>query len=403
MASTSDLQELLRVLTTKNVKMMTAMGQIKSLQAVGLRSVQEVAEATASVVSKAIGDDKAGRSVHAACKKHHEIMLSGGTNKRPSADATDVPVGKRLKSGAALSRTSPGEVRSPAEAEQSLALPVVTDENRLTSTRFYTNRAPVLLAFTLELLRATMPEQPMSSRLSLAQAVVSINAKAKAIDLGLESSAAVGTEAWGDGQPKIKIMGREISVLKRGGYPLNDSAEVEFGGPSIDQGLPASEPGSKHVKTVDGNEDDCEESDLTDLGRDRKLNTYRWSTSSRIDSRGSSFIAHAIAFTGGQPTKAVVTSLLDSKPSLKTASHNFWGYRVQRSGYIGTAGVSEGSNDDGETGGGDFIVRLLKEAGSVDRLVVVTRWFGGVMLGPDRWRLIRNCVNEALAEGLREN
>ena len=36
-----------------------------------------------------------------------------------------------------------------------------------------------------------------------------------------------------------------------------------------------------------------------------------------------------------------------------------------------------------------------------DTLVVMTRWYGGVMLGPDRWNIIRNCLKEALTERLR--
>ena len=31
----------------------------------------------------------------------------------------------------------------------------------------------------------------------------------------------------------------------------------------------------------------------------------------------------------------------------------------------------------------------------------MSRWFGGTMLGPDRWRLMRRCVEDALGERLR--
>ena len=80
------------------------------------------------------------------------------------------------------------------------------------------NRAPVLLAFAVVLLAYTHPHQPLSSRLSLAQAVVSANSRSKAVSLGLESGKSAEEEGWGQGQPAIKIMGREIRVLRRWGY-----------------------------------------------------------------------------------------------------------------------------------------------------------------------------------------
>ena len=64
-----------------------------------------------------------------------------------------------------------------------------------------------------------MPSQPLSSRLSLAQAVVSINSKSKAVNIGLADKGSVQEdEGWGVGQPGVKIMGREIKVMRRHGY-----------------------------------------------------------------------------------------------------------------------------------------------------------------------------------------
>ena len=63
-----------------------------------------------------------------------------------------------------------------------------------------------------------MPDQPLSSRLSLAQAVVSINSRSKAISLGIEKGSSAQIEGWGEGQPTVKIMGREIKVMRRWGY-----------------------------------------------------------------------------------------------------------------------------------------------------------------------------------------
>ena len=82
----------------------------------------------------------------------------------------------------------------------------------------YTNRAPLCLAFAVTLLKYTMPDQPLSSRLSLAQAVVSANSRTKAVNIGLESGKSAEEEGWGQGNPTVKIMGREIRVMKRWDY-----------------------------------------------------------------------------------------------------------------------------------------------------------------------------------------
>jgi Uncharacterized protein family UPF0029 len=49
---------------------------------------------------------------------------------------------------------------------------------------------------------------------------------------------------------------------------------------------------------------------------------------------------------------------------------------------------------------GAFINRVLREAGAVNILVIISRWFGGILLGPDRWRLMRHCVTQALSKRL---
>ena len=115
-----------------------------------------------------------------------------------------------------------------AAIEESLRLPEsMAGEDDLVKTILHTNRAPLVLAFAMTLLKYTMPLQPLSSRLSLAQAVVSMNSKAKAINLGIDKGTSAEAEGWGQGQPKIRIMNREVSVMKRWGYESNIKPESE--------------------------------------------------------------------------------------------------------------------------------------------------------------------------------
>ena len=138
--------------------------------------------------------------------------------KRPGDDQVNAADTKRSKTSLLEGGLGASEQLSPQDYEASLDLPVETDEQTIMNTTLITNRAPLVLAFAVELLRHTMPEQPPSSRLSLAQAVVSANSRSKAVSIGLEKGLSAEQEGWGHGQPKVKVMGREVSVLKRGGY-----------------------------------------------------------------------------------------------------------------------------------------------------------------------------------------
>ena len=53
-------------------------------------------------------------------------------------------------------------------------------------------------------------------------------------------------------------------------------------------------------------------------------------------------------------------------------------------------------NDDGESGAGMVIVRMLEREGLKNHIVVVTRWYGGKHLGGDRFRHVQNAVRHYL-------
>jgi hypothetical protein len=82
------------------------------------------------------------------------------------------------------------------------------------------------------------------------------------------------------------------------------------------------------------------------------------------------------------------------KPDLETASHNA---RAIRTSYGNSPLVQEASFDDGESGCGKLMLELMRAANITNVVVVLTRWFGGIMLGPDRWRLMKDSVNDAIS------
>lgn len=293
--------------------------------------------------------------------------------------------------------------QTPQELEASLTLPVDTDETRIAQTALELNRAPLVLAFAVELIRHTMPEQPPSSRLSLAQAAVSANSRSKAVSIGLEKGASADEEGFGEGQPRVKVMGREICVLKRGGYEWkgeeeeNNNNDNDQNDEGADHAATSSEPAAK-------TENDAKSTTSAFslmMGSSFPNTNSVWSTSSSVSLKKSTFVARATTITDPTQCLKLTQSLLDTNPSLRTASHNVWAYRIRPSTSSSSTTVRESSSDDGETGGGDLLLRVMRESNVVDTLVIMTRWYGGVMLGPDRWRLMRNVVQGALAERLR--
>jgi hypothetical protein len=137
------------------------------------------------------------------------------SKKRSAPPASFPSPAKRKKKDISLS-----EPLTSIEVEQSLELPSCENNEEISKVVLFTNRAPLVLAFAVALLKYTMPFQPLSSRLSLAQAVVSANSRSKAVSLGLEKGKSAEEEGWGQGQPSVKIMGREVRVLRRWGHDL---------------------------------------------------------------------------------------------------------------------------------------------------------------------------------------
>lgn len=54
--------------------------------------------------------------------------------------------------------------------------------------------------------------------------------------------------------------------------------------------------------------------------------------------------------------------------------------------------------DDGEGGAGAKLLNLLDLMKAKNVVVIVTRWYGGIHLGPDRFRHICNVAREILVE-----
>lgn len=65
--------------------------------------------------------------------------------------------------------------------------------------------------------------------------------------------------------------------------------------------------------------------------------------------------------------------------------------------------IAHDCDDDGETGAGAKMAQVLDLMKCENILVVVSRWYGGIKLGPDRFRHICNITRDMVNEYLSNN
>ncbi|KAJ5287545.1 hypothetical protein N7478_003231 [Penicillium angulare] len=217
----SKVQDLLRFLSKDaKVPLASAMGNIPALQKANLNSPEEISKSNIKALEEIFTNDKMAKQVFNAARRVSKKRVS-------STDDTGISPQAKKNKNIPMTKGS-----TPYQIESSLCLPNSTaGDDELRNIILVTNRAPLVLAFAVCVLKYTMPEQPISSRLSLAQALVSANSQTKAISLGIQSERAAEEEGWGEGQPVVKVLGRGIRVLKRWDYdpqegkPLQSTSE----------------------------------------------------------------------------------------------------------------------------------------------------------------------------------
>ena len=109
--------------------------------------------------------------------------------------------------------------------------------------------------------------------------------------------------------------------------------------------------------------------------------------------RGSRYAVSGGPVQGRAGVEAFLADLKRVKKFAK-ATHNSWAVVLSGEGAV--------RNDDGESGAGAVILKMIERAGLQDHVIVVTRWYGGVHLGGDRFAHVVTSVRaylDALAAG----
>ena len=110
--------------------------------------------------------------------------------------------------------------------------------------------------------------------------------------------------------------------------------------------------------------------------------------------RKSSFQSHFCVVSCMDDVHAFRSELLLDK-KIARATHNIFAFRFS---CPKTGVVYHDNDDDGETAAGGRLAEMIRLMGVDGVAIIVSRWFGGVLLGPDRFKFICNSARHLLEE-----
>ncbi|EPS39915.1 hypothetical protein H072_6403 [Dactylellina haptotyla CBS 200.50] len=110
--------------------------------------------------------------------------------------------------------------------------------------------------------------------------------------------------------------------------------------------------------------------------------TIPWSITPPTTVQKSVFVGRCVSVTCAETAKHHIAELIASDRKIARATHNI-----------------TDNDDDGETAAGSRLGHLLELIDVWNVVVVVSRWYGGIKLGPDRFRIINQVAREALVLG----
>lgn len=113
-----------------------------------------------------------------------------------------------------------------------------------------------------------------------------------------------------------------------------------------------------------------------------------------IVDRRSVFQAHLCPVDCIKQVNAALAALKLNK-KIASATHNISAYRMAGGAHHS---FIQDCDDDGETHAGGRLLHLLQLLDVKNVLVVVSRWYGGVNLGADRFKHINNVARELLSK-----
>jgi hypothetical protein len=205
-----------------------------------------------------------------------------------------------------------------------------------------------------------------------------------------------GTETVGDDAPKgagkviLEAARDTLAKIHRPGEACIFDLVEDIGDVLREDGIEASGNAPQ--------EDNEHTNEISDVGRSVPISLGPeppWTLSTVITEKKSVFVARAAQVTSPSQAKEYLHHLLATDKKVAKATHNITAWRIR-----GKNDTSyQDCDDDGETAAGGRLLHLMQLMDVWDVMVVVTRWYGGIQLGPDRFRIINTTARDALVLG----
>ncbi|KAL8740673.1 MAG: hypothetical protein Q9190_006652 [Brigantiaea leucoxantha] len=124
----------------------------------------------------------------------------------------------------------------------------------------------------------------------------------------------------------------------------------------------------------------------------------QWKLSDPVTEKKSVFLGRCCVVNSGEEVQAALSHLLSTDKRAAKATHNISAYRI-RQYPSGSEVLYQDYDDDGEDAAGARLLKLLQMMGVWNVLVVVSRWYGGIKLGPARFGIINAVARQAVVSG----
>ncbi|KAK6339288.1 eIF2 kinase Gcn2p negative regulator [Orbilia javanica] len=158
---------------------------------------------------------------------------------------------------------------------------------------------------------------------------------------------------------------------------------------SIEAAAPTSPPESVEVKEIVPDDSRAAAAAVA------VVSSIPWTITPITTISKSRFVGRCVPVTSAETAKEHIAELISTDRNVARATHNITAFRIRTSEGI----IYQDNDDDGETAAGSRLGHLLELIDVWNVLVVVSRWYGGIKLGPDRFRIINQVAREALIQG----
>lgn len=126
----------------------------------------------------------------------------------------------------------------------------------------------------------------------------------------------------------------------------------------------------------------------------------KWIMSEPLLVNKSTFVARCLSVSSLEEATSSIAHLLSTNKKVASATHNITAWRIKAASNVpGAETQIQDCDDDGETAAGGRLLHLMQLTDVWNVVVVVTRWYGGVKLGPERFKCINAVAREAMLNG----